>query len=56
MPNLDGNDFLAFTPNGKIVYHSGSVYRFTTGNSGSYPDVPVYRNENPGPPLFFAAE
>jgi hypothetical protein len=56
MPNLDGNDFLAFTPNGKIVYHSGSIYRFTSSNGTSHPDVPVYRNENPGPPLFFASE
>jgi hypothetical protein len=56
MPNLGGNDFLTFTPNGKIVYHSGSAYRFTSGSGGRYLDVPVYRNENPGPPLFFASE
>lgn len=56
VPKLDGNDFLAFTPNGGIVYHLGSAYLFTSGSSGHYPDVPVYRNENPGPPLFFASE
>lgn len=56
VPNLDGYQFLAITPNGKIAYHLGGKYRFTNGIGATYPNEPVYRHQSVGPPLFFAAE
>jgi hypothetical protein len=54
--NLEGYLFLAIAPNGKVVYHSGDRYRFPCETGASYPNVPVYREESAGPPVFFAAE